>query len=129
MENEKKSSASQARLANDLMTMSEGKAVSEAMTSARRDLSDHLHIGMLFSNLMDKAIAHYTAEHGDTEQTRMRAKEAVYSCLEREHGRSRASVRLHIRCYQHFGASTEKGTLTLRDMALRLGHSKPASTL
>ena len=131
MENENKSPASKAAnaaaFAADLITGSDRHALSEAMSRARRNLSDHLHIGMLFSNLVEKTIALYTAEHGDTEANRRYVKDAVYSYIETAFGRSRDAVRLYIRCYQHFGVSVDNETLTFRDMLLRLDDSNAAS--
>jgi hypothetical protein len=127
MNNEKKSPALRpdggiGRREDDLIARSDRDAVRKAITD---NLSGHLRIGMLFSGIMEKAIGRYTAEHGDTEQNRQHVKDAIYSFLEKEYGRTRAAVRLYIRCYQHFGDSVGNANLTLRDMALRLGNSKP----
>ncbi|BFG80943.1 hypothetical protein PTKU46_89770 [Paraburkholderia terrae] len=131
MENENKSPASQvasaADRATDLITGTDREGVGEAMSRARRNLSDHLHIGRLFSNPMEKTIALYTAEHGDTEPNRRYVMDAVYSYIETAFGRSRAAVRLYIRCYQHFGVSVDNETLTFRDMLLRLDDSNAVS--
>ncbi|BCF95142.1 hypothetical protein [Paraburkholderia largidicola] len=128
MKNEKKSSALRpkadlARREDDLIALSDRDAVRAALADG---LSGHLRIGMLFSQMMEKAIARYTAEHGDSRQNRQHVANAIYRYIEKEFGRTRAVVLLYIRCYQRFGDGAEFSKLTFRDMVLRLSDVKPA---
>lgn len=84
--------------------------------------SEHLRIGQSFSALMEKELADYTREHGDTEENRRYATDVAYSRIEKEFGRSRTLARLYIRCYRTFSTHPEDfSKLTLRDIMLRLG--------
>ena len=128
MKNEKKSSALRpeadlARREDDLIAQSDRDEVRTALAD---NLSQHLRIGMLFSQMMEKAVARYTAQHGDSRQNRQHVADAIYSFIEKEYGRTRVAVLLYIRCYQRFGESADITKLTLRDMALPLGNPKPA---
>jgi hypothetical protein len=129
MKNEKKSSALRpegdlARREDDLITRSNRDAVRAALAD---NLSGHLRIGMLFSQIMEKAVARYTAEHGDSRESRKHVMDAIYGDLEKKFGRTRETVRLYIRCYQRFADHPEEfSKLTLRDMVLRLSGSNPA---
>ncbi|MEX3935757.1 hypothetical protein AB4Y32_28815 [Paraburkholderia phymatum] len=127
MKNEKKSSALRpegdlAGREDDLIARSDRDAVRAAFADRC-----HLHVGMLFSQIMEKAVACYTAKHGDSRENRKHVMDAVYGGLEKEFGRTREAVRLYIRCYQRFADQPEEfSKLTLRDMMLRLSGSNPA---
>jgi hypothetical protein len=128
MKKEKKSSASRSsdgarRSTNELVDRTDRNAISEALTGDQRNVSDHLCIGMLFASAMQSAVTRYTAEHGDTQQNRSHVMDALHALFAREFERTRAAVRLYIRCYQHFDDGTNKSALTLREMALRPGSS------
>jgi hypothetical protein len=82
---------------------------------------------MLFSQIMEKAVACHTAKHGDSRHNRKHVMDALYRALEKEFGRTREAVHLYIRCYLRFADHPEEfSKLTLRDMVLRLSGSNPA---
>jgi hypothetical protein len=131
MENEKKSSASNTESltgsVGNLIAGSDQNAIRKAFTDKEPTLPYYLHLGMVFSNFVEKIIALYTAEHGDTVPNRRLVSDAVYSHIEAEYGRKRTSVRLYIRCYQRFKDWPDGATLTFREMLLRLGDSNTGS--
>ncbi|MGF6915889.1 hypothetical protein [Paraburkholderia sp. 40] len=128
--NQKKSPASnedvseQNRIASDegsKGTATRGGRKGRNASEAPGPMSEYLLIGQYLSNIVEKAVAAYTRENGDTPQNRHRALDATYLSLEKESGRSRAVVRLYIRCYQRFDALAENQTLSLKEMVMRLG--------
>lgn len=130
MENEKKPSASNIGSSSGpmghLVAESEQDAIREVSSVTEPGLPHYIHLGMLFSNFMEKITALYMAEHGDTVPNRRLVSDAVCGHIEAEFGRKRSSVRLYIRCYQRFKDWPEGATLTFREMALRLGDSNSA---
>lgn len=135
MENEKKSPAShhdvseRNRINDDSRAphpSTGDRAMFDGASEARVNLSEHLRIGAHFSHVVETAVARYTAENGNTPLTRQHALDAAYLFLEKEFGRSRAAVRLYIRCYQRFADLAERHTLTFKDMVMHLG-SNPAA--
>ncbi|CAD6556417.1 hypothetical protein LMG28727_06099 [Paraburkholderia kirstenboschensis] len=93
---------------------------------ARGHLSEHLRIGESLAKIMEKAIAVYTRENGDTPENRKLAADAAYLSLAKEIGRSPATLRLYIRCYRRFSDLGTTHTLTLKEMLTRTG-SNPAA--
>ncbi|MDQ7979984.1 hypothetical protein QYH69_22335 [Paraburkholderia sp. SARCC-3016] len=118
MKNEKKSSA--LRPEGDLAGREDDLIARSDRDAVRAALSDrvHLHVGMLFSQIMEKGVARYTAEHGDSRQDRKHVMDALYGALGKEFGRTREAVRLYIRCHQRFADSEEFSTLRLSDSNL-----------
>jgi hypothetical protein len=99
-----------------------------ARENTQDDQSEHLRIGQSFSALMEKELADYTREHGDTEKNRRYATDVAYSRIEKEFGRSRSLARLYIRCYRTFSTRPDDfGKLTLREMMLRLRPTPPGT--
>jgi hypothetical protein len=99
----------------------EERVVSKAVADAPL-LSEYLRIGECFSKCIEKTIAAYTAENGDTPQNRQHAQDVAYLYLNKKFGRSRASARLYIRCYQRFTESPDLvHTLPLKDWVARAG--------
>jgi hypothetical protein len=89
---------------------------------------EHLQIGMSFAAPMEKELADYTREHGDTAENRQYASDVVYSRIEKEFGHSRALARLYIRCYRTFASyAGDLSKLTLREMMLRLAPKQPGA--
>jgi hypothetical protein len=93
---------------------------------ARAHLSEHLRIGESLAKIMEKTIAAYTSENGDTPENRKLAADAAYLSLAKEFGRSPATVKLYIRCYRRFSDLGTTHTLTLKEMVTRIG-SDPAA--
>lgn len=129
MKNEKKSSAVRpeadlARHKGALIASSDRDAVRAVFAD---NLFGHLQIGMLFPQIMEKAIARHAAEHGDSREIRKHAMDATYGVLEKEFGRTRTAIRLYIRCNQRFSDGAAFSKLAFRDMVLRLSDSKPAA--
>jgi len=125
MKNEKKSSA--LRPEDDLSGREDDLIAPADRDAVRAAVADHahLHVGMLLSQIIEKAVACYTAKHGDSPENRKRVMDAIEGKLEKEFGRTRAALRLYIRCYQRFADSAEFSRLTFRDMVSRLSGSKP----
>lgn len=114
-ENQKKSPASN----EDVSEQNRIGADAVPPRSTPCDLSEHLRIGESLSKIIEKAITAYTGENGDTPENRKLAADAAYLSLEKEFGRSRATVRFYILCYRRFSHLGTAHTLTLKEMVSR----------
>ncbi|MCR4471752.1 MULTISPECIES: hypothetical protein [unclassified Burkholderia] len=95
-------------LCNDILSGVIRNSEDVASNQSNR-LQEHLRIGHHFSSIRDAVVSAYVAEHGDTPTTRKSALKVAYDFLTREFHKSKATVRLYIRCYEKLASNIALG--------------------
>jgi hypothetical protein len=90
--------------------------------SVSRIMSDPMHLGFRFEEIMRTVHDHYVALAGDSHETSRRAQSDAFAYIGRLHGFSSAKIRLHVNTYARFRNNADAiDYLRLTDMQLLLG--------